>query len=271
MQTPKHDVIRNKVISCDVRLNRQVCHDSRSRHFNFDVSAVKVLQSVKHERHIPILDQGALGSCTGNAGIGALASHPLYRPYPYKSRFSLNQFGAIALYSAATMIDGPPSYPPSDVGSSGLSIAKVLLRAGSISSYQHTFNLDDALKALTLYPILVGMNWYQNMSIPDSDGRAQPKGKLLGGHELVARELDTSKGLVWFDNSWGPGWGVNGRFYLTYNDFKHLLSQQGDVIVLIPLLQPPNPTPAPPIKVVTDHDDVLIAAAMRTWLTMKKL
>ena len=50
-------------------LGRLIEHDERSRRYAFDASKVK-LASVHHERRVPVLDQGDLGSCTGNAMTG---------------------------------------------------------------------------------------------------------------------------------------------------------------------------------------------------------
>ncbi len=230
--------------STDPRLGRNVKHDSRSRQFAFPTKKL-TLVSVTHERKIPILDQGQVGSCTGNAGIGAIGCEPYFNDGA-TSPYSLDEKGALALYSAAESIDGDGPYPPNDNGSSGLSIAQALLNSKTIPGYQHTFTLNDALLALTQYPILFGTNWYDTMFNPDADGRVHPTGNVAGGHEIMARQLDVENKRVWFDNSWGTGWGVQGRFYLTFDDFATLLSQQGDVTVLLPLTQPaPIPTPPP--------------------------
>lgn len=257
-------IIKEKIHSLDPRLKRHVYHDSRSRLFSFNTQG-KTLSSVTHPRFISILNQGQVGSCTGNAGIGALGTNPLHKALPNNNPYSLDQAGALKLYSAATVIDGGSPYPPTDDGSYGLSIAKALKNAGVISSYQHTFSLNSALIALSLYPILVGINWYEGMFTPDPDGRVRITGSVAGGHEVMARQLDVENSRVWFDNSWGITWGVKGRFYLTFADLGTLLSQQGDVIVLLP-----NNTPTP-IPVPTANADATLAVAMKNWLKNKNL
>lgn len=254
-------IYKEKIPSQDPRLKRHVYHDSRSKRYAFDTSKL-VVTSVVHPRAIPILDQGDLGSCTGNAGIGALATDPLYKTLPKNLKYPLNESGAISLYSDAEVIDGSGPYPPNDNGSCGLSIAKALQNANIISGYQHTFTLDDALKALTVTPIIVGINWYDSMSTPQKDGRVSPVGYIAGGHEIVAREIDAKNQRVWFDNSWGKSWGVNGRFYLTFKDFGTLLDQQGDVVAFTPLTQP---APTPP----SNSSDAALAAVMKAWLKAK--
>lgn len=228
-------IIHKEIIpSVDTRLKRQVNHDSLSKNFTFDTTGIEIT-NVEHVCNIDILDQGQIGSCTGHAGIYAINTAP-HTPMEYPI-FQPDEDGALALYSSAEAVDGDGPYPPNDHGSSGLSIVKVLANPEFkiISSYQHTFTLNDALKALTIYPILVGMNWYQYMFNPDPDGRVHPIGAIAGGHEVMAYKIDTENGRIWFRNSWGKNWGVNGCFYITWEDFATLLSQRGDVTVPIPL------------------------------------
>lgn len=213
------------------KLGRKVNHDPRSLHYAFDTTNIEITD-IEHERLIPVLNQGEVGSCTGNAAIGCIYTSPFTIPeYPV---FQPTEDGAISLYSAAEEIDGDGPYPPNDNGSSGLSVAKSLLNVKMISSYQHTFTLQDALKALTHYPIITGINWYEDMFTPDSDGRVHPTGALAGGHEIEAYKIDTENGRIWFYNSWGTDWGINGTFYMTWEDYETLLLEDGDVTVLIP-------------------------------------
>src|SRR5262245_50700699 len=70
-------IIRERIPSTDPRLRRHVHHDSESRRYAFDTAGL-TLVSTKHQRRIPVLDQGQLGSCTGNAGVGCLGTDPYY-------------------------------------------------------------------------------------------------------------------------------------------------------------------------------------------------
>lgn len=253
------NILRDHAPATDPRLGRKIHHDSRSLNFPYDTTGLDIVSAV-HARHIPILDQGQVGSCTGNAGIGALGCDPYWpEKLTEASPYALNEDGALALYSAAETLDGDGPYPPNDNGSSGLSIAQVLKAKGMVSGYTHTFTLDDALKALGQTPILIGIPWMQDMFNPDADGRLHPTGAVAGGHEIVAREIDAANERVWIDNSWGTSWGVEGRAYLTFADFGTLLAQQGDVTILTPLAAP-EPAPAPPVPAPADPDAVLVAA-----------
>ena len=223
-------ILKQNIPSIDKRLGRHINWDSRSAEFSFNTIGI-IIKDTTHKRLIPILNQGNLASCTGNAGIGDINTSPFLGN---KKIYTPDENGAVKLYSDAEKIDGGVGYPPDDVGSSGLSIAKALKRAGLISSYYHCFTLNDTLKAITKYPVIVGINWYSDMFNPDPDGRVHITGNLAGGHEIEAYKIDVENGRIWFYNSWVESWGISGTFYITWEDFFTLLSQQGDVIVLIP-------------------------------------
>lgn len=235
----EHTIYERKIESFDPRLKRHVKHDERSKLFGFDTTGITIVD-VTHKRLIPILNQLQVGSCTGNAGIGVVNTEPHVQAA--SPAFSPDEAGALKLYSAAEKIDGGVGYPPEDQGSSGISVAQALKNAGVISAYQHTFNLQDALKALTQYPILAGTNWYDAMFNTDPDGRVHPTGKIVGGHEYEGYRNDTENGRIWFHNSWGSEWGISGDFYITWADFNTLLGQDGDVVIPIPLATTPPAT-----------------------------
>ncbi len=239
-------ITENKLL--DQPLGRHIEHDDASWNYRF-IPKATTLKSVTHDRTIPILDQGNLGSCTGNAGTGAMGTAPNNNALVIKDiQAQLNEDYAVALYSAATKLDSAPgSYPPDDTGSSGLAIAKVLKSRGLISAYQHTFTASDALLALQEHPLLIGSNWRSDMDDPDSSGKVSYSGEIRGGHEYVAYAYDADKDVVYFDNSWGQSWGVDGTFNMTGKDFAKMLSEDGDVIVLQPFLDVPDPTPTPPV------------------------
>lgn len=251
-----------KILSTDSRLKRHVRHDSRSWDYRLDTSGLKV-GSVKWERQAPVFDQGDLGSCVGNAAVGCMGTLP-YSGTVTSPKFTEDEKGAVALYSAATKLDDDPqNYPPTDTGSDGLSAAKALQAAGEISGYQHTFTLEDALKALQVGPLITGINWYNSMFTPSSTGlvKLTKSSGVAGGHEIVVDEYQADTDRVGFQNSWGTSWGVGGRFYMKSADWGSLLAEQGDVILFTPATQPaptPFPAPAPP---VADRDVTLWATA----------
>ena len=246
--TTYHNQIEEQVIP-GMRLGRHVHHDSRSLLYPWQQSG-DPLQDALLTRHIGILDQGNVGSCTGNAETGALGTDPLYDTLPADRQAALNETLALALYSAAENIDGDGPYPPNDNGSTGLSVCKATQNEGLISGYVHCLSLADVLDALSSgRAVILGTHWYDSMDTPDSSGLVSitPAAQVRGGHEYLARGVDTGNQLVRLDNSWGTGWGVQGSFAYSWDTLERLLSEEGDGTVSVPLTQPaPTPQPIPP-------------------------
>jgi hypothetical protein len=271
-------------------LGRLVEHDPRSLAYAHGVLPKSAISSVSWTRRAPILDQGQLGSCVGNAGTGALgtdsagrtastsvtitaagasASHGLFTA----GQHTLDETFAVALYSLATLLDSVPGqYPPNDTGSSGLGVAKALQALGLATSYTHAFSIAALNSALQQGPVLIGIEWLNSMFNPAGDGRIpvdQTSG-VAGGHELELCRYDATAGEYWVANSWGTSWGQSGYGYLTTADLTWLLSQQGDVTVPA-WTTAPTPTPTPTPTPGPSSVDTTLAGAMHTWLAAKGL
>src|SRR5438309_2055830 len=99
----------------------------------------------------------------------------------------------------------------------------------------HAFGVEQALLALVLRPIITGIGWYSSFDTPDASGLvAVASATVRGGHEVVADQIDAGNKLVWFWNSWGPGFGVGGRFCMAFDTWQRLLQEHGDVTVPLP-------------------------------------
>jgi hypothetical protein len=251
------------------RLGRIVRHDSRSLAYPWQRSGV-TLTTQLWARNVPILDQGNVGSCTGNAEAGALGTDPLYATLP-AGHPALDEAEALRLYSAAETIDGDGPYPPNDNGSSGLSVCQAAKNAGLISGYVHCLSLSDVLDALETGPVIIGANWYSSMDSPDSSGLVTISSGawVRGGHEYLCRGKDVAGKMVHLDNSWGTSWGLAGSFSYSWDTLTRLLAEQGDATVSVPVTAPapvPVPVPVPPGPGPDANvDDRTLAAATSTW------
>jgi hypothetical protein len=227
-------------------LGRLVNHDPRSRQYPFSArpEADVQVRSVRWTRRAPILDQGQVSSCTGNAAAGWLGTDDAGQ----RGRADITESFAVGLYSQATRLDPwDGEYPPDDTGSDGVSVCKVLQARGLIGSYSHCFGLPDVLAALQSGPVLVGTAWYDGMFTPGPRGLVSISGTVAGGHEYVAEGVDVERREVVFANSWGDGWGEAGHFRMSYQTLTRLLGEDGDATVphaVVPA-DPDVPSPAP--------------------------
>lgn len=215
------------------RLGRHVEHDERSRQYGVERHAGP-LKAVKWKRHGQPLDQDLptpLGSCTGNAIAGVLNTEPFYRAGA-KLR---TEDDAIRVYELATQLDAiQGAYPPDDTGSSGLAACKAAKRLGLISGYRHAFGITDALAALQRGPVITGVDWYEGFDTPDRDGMVRIAGQVRGGHEFEVLEFNPVTMHVAGENSWGPAYGLHGKFRFSVETWAMLLAAQGDVTIPVP-------------------------------------
>lgn len=236
-------------------LGRHVHHDPRSRTFPFRPPVTVELRSVLWDRRVPIFDQGTLGSCTGNAAAGWIATADALHPglAAVAGHGPVDEQLAVWLYEQATRIDPfDGTYEPDDTGSDGLSVTKVLVQLGVVDRYEHAFSADAALAALMLGPVLVGTNWYQGMFDPDARGVVTPSGSVAGGHEYLLVGYDADAELVTFANSWGAGWGAGGYGRMTVPTLRRLLAEDGDATIPHAPVAAPVPPEPPPLLVALD-------------------
>lgn len=220
-----------------IKMGRKIEHDSRS--WNYRVPATYkpwwwpfcpkpvVHKTQVWEPRIEPLDQGNLGSCTGNAMVACLSAAPT----PVAPNEALTETLAVSIYSAATKVDEfQGEYPPDDTGSSGLAVAKVAQKAGFFARYNHAFSITDTINALQFGPVIVGIAWREDMFDPDAAGFAHYTGPVAGGHEICLFGYEADSGTFHFRNSWGSSWGEGGDFLMNNRDLTVALAQRGDVV-----------------------------------------
>lgn len=230
------------------RLGRHVEHDPVSLRYPFKTVTHQLPTSMLHSRRTPVLNQGDLGSCTGNAMCGLLGTDPYYSTLTTDQQVNLTEpFAVDVLYHLATTLDEfPGTYTPDDTGSSGLAVAKAAQGEGLIAGYLHPLNLADGLAALAIVPTIVGTNWYDSFDEPDANGQVSisPNAGVRGAHEYELLGFDTIAKMVWAVNSWGEDYGEKGYFGFSFDTFDRLIHEQGDQTVMTPRSGPP-PTPVP--------------------------
>jgi hypothetical protein len=233
----------NEVQHPGMRLGRHLWLDARSLSHMIENRVEEMnhpVRTTQWDRVLAILDQGKLGSCSGNAGTGALGTQPFYDAVGkrvlarYKGARQAERF-AVKLYEDATVIDAyTGQYPPEDTGSSGLAICKVLKTRGTIKGYRFARTAHGFLRLLQSGPVLMGMPWHNAFFEPNVHGfvdahKHWASSGISGGHEVEALgvELDMKdvfSSVLTIANSWGRGWGDAGRFRMRLRTYERLHS-----------------------------------------------
>jgi hypothetical protein len=143
-------------------------------------------------------------------------------------------------YYMCKVIDGDPD---GENGSYVRTAAKVLKNIGKIDTYAFARDME-TLKwwLLNRGALIVGTIWTNGMFEPDQNNVIHPTGSIAGGHAYILNEW-RKDGYIGFQNSWGNGWGVNGKAYISAEDFAKLLYFDGEVLASVELEKPPEPEP----------------------------
>lgn len=191
----------------------------------------------------PIFDQLQLGSCTANAGVGAIMR------LMKKEMVYVVMLSRLDLYYETRIIEGDPAddngatlrdtmkaaagsgvcleslWPYGDGGTFASPPAGVGTDAArrKLKSYLAVSDVASMKASLALgFPVVFGISVYDSF---ESDQVAAtgvipmpgPNEGYLGGHALCAVGYRSSMGgVVIFRNSWGSSWGDHGYGYIPY-------------------------------------------------------
>jgi hypothetical protein len=205
-----------------------VNHDERSKQYR----AVDLIDRAKPRTHTwrrgAAYDQGQTSECVAYTGKGILNTQTLSKATPWWRR---HRYNPDVFYAGAQAADEFPGEAYD--GTSALGLCRYLASVGLIHSYHWAFGLNEALLALSwLGPVGIGIQWHEDMEENDVNGYIHPTGDVVGGHEIELTGIDTLLERVTLTNSWGTGWGLNGRAFLTFKDLGKLLEDNGDCVVI---------------------------------------
>ncbi len=204
----------------DVRLDRLLEFDERSRRF-----PVRALTGTRAPRSYtwrpgPVLNQGQEGACVGFAWTAEALARP--KPVP-----ALTDESARGVYRRAQQLDPWPGEDYS--GTSVLAGVKAAQELGWYGEYRWAFSLEEALAGVSWAgPGVAGTWWYSGMFDPDSDGYLRPTGQRVGGHAWMVHGVNVKGRYIVMRNSWGTRWGVGGNARMTWDDFGVLLADDGE-------------------------------------------
>lgn len=170
-------------------------------------------------RHTPpALDQGPIGACVGYSWKQLLLQ------YPYTRQDGPD---ALTIYLEAQKIDewSGENYE----GTSVRAGVKYLRGLGLIDAYYWASSVAEIVEHIkTLGPVVMGTNWYQGMSDLVQGSIARIRGPVVGGHAWLIYGYSTSYQYFCALNSWGPGFGAGGTFWISEIDLARLLREDGE-------------------------------------------
>ena len=195
-------------------------------------------------RHLcsSVENQGALGSCTGNALAGALEFLEKKDKIPFinLSRLFIYYNERVIEHSTrsdsgAMIRDGIKTLIKQGVCSEKkwpYLISKFAVKPGppcykeardhQITSYHRLTTVNDMRACLAEgFPFVFGFTVYESFESPEAAATGvvsmpTSRERAIGGHAVLAVGYDDTKRRLLVRNSWGPDWGMKGHFTLPY-------------------------------------------------------
>ena len=184
----------------------------------------RIAQDAKWDFPCTPLDQENTAHCVGFSMAHFGINLPTFTQYTKQD--------AHDFYYRCKEVDG---YPGQEDGTTIRSAAKVLQDVGAINHYAFARDIESIRWwLLNKGPLIVGTIWTEKMMQPDADGKLDITGYILGGHAYLINEW-RKEGIIGIKNSWGPNWGINGKAYMTVDDFKSLFYYGGEALAAVEL------------------------------------
>jgi C1A family cysteine protease len=196
----------------------------------------------------PVEDQRHLGSCTGQAVVGAYELM-LNKMYPGK----FVDLSRLFVYFNARLLDG---FTDEDNGAFVRDAVKAAYKYGlcteltwpyltekfavvpdlrsyqeakqrTIQSYYRVSGLDEILNALNSdHPVVAGMQVFDSFMELENDGvydlpTPRENEDLIGAHAITVVGYDLDKKQIIARNSFGEDWGDQGYFYVPFDYVKN--------------------------------------------------
>lgn len=238
MSDPTTTIIKPPVN--DKGFGRRIAHDLRDANYRASVHVKPLAQQndrtqywFKNPLHLP-LDQGYTPQCVAFSAETLLYCGPIVNqarnPDPH------------ALYHIAQVLD---EWAGEDYdGTSVRAGQKALQQLGFIQSYLWAYSAAEAASfMLERGPVIFGTAWTDSMMEPVKThgdlwlkvDRDRVNDWDVAGHAYCAAGVDLDRlcpdgsiGAFQIINSWGKGWGANGRAWISFADANALIQASGE-------------------------------------------
>lgn len=166
----------------------------------------------------PVMDQGDVAACVGFAWEAWMRCTPLpSNPPP----------GPIDIYHRALELDDLDGEDYN--GTTVRAGAQVMEEAGHLKQYVWARDVETIRDFVLIRgPVVMGTNWYEGMSNPSFLNYLKPTGDVIGGHAYMIFGYSSSRDAFRMQNSWGSGFGWNGRAWIKSRDLARLLDEDGE-------------------------------------------
>jgi C1A family cysteine protease len=204
-------------------------HVADVRDHKFRLRQLGMVTAYKMWNNPGIYDQGGTSQCVSYATKKYLTAGPVTNPLS-KHPWDFQQF-----YDLCQDNDEWPG--DSYEGTSIRAAFKVAKAAGLISEYNWGFD-EPTVRSYVgfISPMVAGTYWYLDMFTPDRWGYIHPTGPLAGGHAYLLVGLDPGRkhpltghmGAYRLANAYGPGWGQQGRAWISFEHMAQLIENWGE-------------------------------------------
>ena len=180
---------------------------------------------IRHKGDFPLYQ--LISSCVG-MGFTNMMEHE-------KGITSLGAGWATDFYFEVQRRDQFPGgeYPGAIPQAGGTSIYDALTYAkelGLISDFVRARTIDEVLVGLCYHSsgAIFGLDWTEDMMMPDKNGLGHPTGRSVGGHCTFGRDYYLEKGIVRGPNSW-PKWNsvLNGDWAMHAESIDYCMRKRG--------------------------------------------
>ena len=171
------------------------------------------------------LDQENTGHCCGFSMANFGINLPKFTDYD-------NEDGH-KFYYLCKVEDGEPN---NEDGSYIRTAGKVLRNRNIISTYAFAKDIAEIKWwILNRGSVIVGTPWTSDMLMANESNIVRISGQIVGGHAYLLVGIKEINGKEYFiiQNSWGKSWGIDGRAYISVEDFKILFAYGGEALATL--------------------------------------